>query len=392
MKQDGGVGGSSHEAGNLDSFNDDSWKRLWKLPCPRNIQMFAWRLKHDSLAFRTHVARKGIPIVDTKCLFCGRADEDGAHLFIKCKNVKAVWREPAMERERTTLVKIGPVHAVLDFLWGLDVKKRLHILTFWWMWWSNRNKLRQGELPWPADVVALRMRSSVLEYLEIFGKQPDKPRPDMWRPPAQTEYKINVDGSFVPGQGHAGWGVVVRTKEGGLVYARAGRQDHVTDAFVAEIIAMTHAIHIAAHLGIVRVELETDSQLYLEDLKSEFERVNGSQIETAARPYAFIKFDTFIQKTRKLYLDTRTQRNLAKLNDELYEVHQIMTRNVQEVLGVGEKLDQVSQMSSRLTSDTRMYADKAKDLNRQALIRKYAPVAIVIGIVLMLFWVKNKIW
>jgi hypothetical protein len=28
----------------------------------------------------------------------------------------------------------------------------------------------------------------------------------------------------------------------------------------------------------------------------------------------------------------------------------------------------------------------------QALIRKYAPVAIVIGIVVMLFWVKNKIW
>jgi vesicle transport protein SEC22 len=131
---------------------------------------------------------------------------------------------------------------------------------------------------------------------------------------------------------------------------------------------------------------------YLEDLKNEFERVNGSQIETAARPYAFIKFDTFIQKTRRLYLDTRTQRNLAKLNDELYEVHQIMTRNVQDVLGVGEKLDQVSEMSSRLTSDTRIYADKAKDLNRQALIRKYAPAAIVIGVVLMLFWVKNKIW
>lgn len=131
---------------------------------------------------------------------------------------------------------------------------------------------------------------------------------------------------------------------------------------------------------------------YLEDLKNEFERVNGSQIETAARPYAFIKFDAFIQKTRKLYLDTRAQRNLAKLNDELYEVHQIMTRNVQEVLGVGEKLDQVSEMSGRLTSDTRVYAEKAKDLNRQALIRKYAPVAIVIGIVLMLFWAKNKIW
>ncbi|KAK9141259.1 hypothetical protein Scep_010940 [Stephania cephalantha] len=105
--------------------------------------------------------------------------------------------------------------------------------------------------------------------------------------------------------------------------------------------------------------------LYLEDLKNEFERVYGDQVETAARPYAFIKFDTFIQKTRKLYLDTQTKRNLAKLRDEIFEVHQIMTRNVQEVLGVGEKLDQVSEMSSRLTTDTRIYAEKARDLNRQ---------------------------
>jgi hypothetical protein len=58
--------------------------------------------------------------------------------------------------------------------------------------------------------------------------------------------------------------------------------------------------------------------------------------------------DTFIQKTRKLYLDTRTQRNLAKLNDDLYEVQQIMTRNVQEVLGVGEKLDRKCLLSECL--------------------------------------------
>lgn len=49
--------------------------------------------------------------------------------------------------------------------------------------------------------------------------------------------------------------------------------------------------------------------------------------------------DTFIQKTKKLYMDTRTQRNLSKLNDDLAEVHSIMTRNIQEVLGQGEKLD-----------------------------------------------------
>lgn len=51
--------------------------------------------------------------------------------------------------------------------------------------------------------------------------------------------------------------------------------------------------------------------------------------------------DTFIQKTRKLYQDTRTQRNLSKLNDDLFEVQQIMTRNIQEVLGVGDRLDRM---------------------------------------------------
>ena len=46
--------------------------------------------------------------------------------------------------------------------------------------------------------------------------------------------------------------------------------------------------------------------------------------------------DKFIQKTRKLYLDTRTQRNVNKLNEELVEVQSIMTKNIQEVLGQGE--------------------------------------------------------
>ncbi|XP_073355484.1 uncharacterized protein [Aegilops tauschii subsp. strangulata] len=105
------------------------------------------------------------------------------------------------------------------------------------------------------------MRSSVLEYLEIFGKPSDKPKPDKWRPSVEADYKINADGSFVPGQHHAGWGVAVRTADGTLACARAGRQEHINDAFAVKVIAMSHAIHTAADLGIVRVELETDSQL-----------------------------------------------------------------------------------------------------------------------------------
>jgi len=49
--------------------------------------------------------------------------------------------------------------------------------------------------------------------------------------------------------------------------------------------------------------------------------------------------DTFIQKTKKLYIDTRTQRNMAKLTEDISEVHSIMTKNIQDVLNHGERLD-----------------------------------------------------
>ena len=48
--------------------------------------------------------------------------------------------------------------------------------------------------------------------------------------------------------------------------------------------------------------------------------------------------DTFIQKTKKLYLDSRTQRNLTKLQADVQEVTSIMTKNIQEILGQGEKM------------------------------------------------------
>lgn len=132
---------------------------------------------------------------------------------------------------------------------------------------------------------------------------------------------------------------------------------------------------------------------YLEELQNEFGRLYGSQVDAAARPYAFIKFDTFIQKTKKLYLDTRTQRNMTKLNSEIAEVHQIMTRNIAEVLEHGERLDRMTQMSDALSHESKAYSNRARDLQRQALIRKYMPLAVVGGIVLLLllfrmFWFR----
>lgn len=57
------------------------------------------------------------------------------------------------------------------------------------------------------------------------------------------------------------WGVIARDSSGHVVVARAGRQEHIHDAFGAEVSAMAAAVTAAAELGAIRVAFETDSQL-----------------------------------------------------------------------------------------------------------------------------------
>ena len=48
--------------------------------------------------------------------------------------------------------------------------------------------------------------------------------------------------------------------------------------------------------------------------------------------------DNFMQKTKKVYMDSRSRRNLNNLNTELQDVQRIMTQNIEDVLQRGEAL------------------------------------------------------
>mmetsp|Transcript_6347 Transcript_6347/g.19184 ORF Transcript_6347/g.19184 Transcript_6347/m.19184 type:complete len:235 (-) Transcript_6347:194-898(-) len=126
---------------------------------------------------------------------------------------------------------------------------------------------------------------------------------------------------------------------------------------------------------------------YLDELRKEFLSVYGSQIANATRPYEFIRFDSFIQKTKKLYADSRTERNLEKLNSDLRDVHSIMTKNINEIITRGENLANVTEKSSRLGFEAQGYARQAALANRMRLVRQYAPAIIVVLVVALVFWI-----
>ena len=48
--------------------------------------------------------------------------------------------------------------------------------------------------------------------------------------------------------------------------------------------------------------------------------------------------DTFIQKTKKSYTDTRARRNMSNINTELQDVQRIMVQNIDDVMQRGVAL------------------------------------------------------
>ncbi|KAF2274218.1 transport protein-like protein sec22 [Westerdykella ornata] len=127
---------------------------------------------------------------------------------------------------------------------------------------------------------------------------------------------------------------------------------------------------------------------YLSDLSSEFTTTyNQSQyLSPSCRPYAFVEFDTFIQRTKKTYQDSRATQNLDKLNDELKDVTKVMTKNIEDLLYRGDSLERMGDISSRLREDSRKYKKAAVRINWELLMKQYGPLGALAFIMIVFIW------
>lgn len=123
---------------------------------------------------------------------------------------------------------------------------------------------------------------------------------------------------------------------------------------------------------------------YLEDLQTEFQNQYGAKVHTVSRPYSFIEFDTYMQKQRKSYMDSRARRVLPAVQTELQDVQRIMVQNIDDVLQRGEALSVLDTKASNLSSLSQKYKKDAKYLNLQSSYAKIGAVVIVV-IVFLLF-------
>ncbi|QDS76784.1 hypothetical protein FKW77_002168 [Venturia effusa] len=115
---------------------------------------------------------------------------------------------------------------------------------------------------------------------------------------------------------------------------------------------------------------------YLSDISSEFTSIypSGQYLSSTAKSYGYIEFDTYIQKAKRSYQDSRATQNLDKLNDELKDVTKVMTKNIEELLYRGDSLDKMGEMSGRLREDSRKYKKAAVKINWDAMLAKVSVV------------------
>jgi len=111
-------------------------------------------------------------------------------------------------------------------------------------------------------------------------------------------------------------------------------------------------------------------------------------LELAARPYQFIKFDPYLQRKQREFVDPSSKQNTSKLNSDLADIHSIMTKNIQEVLNRGEVLDNLSTISSNMVSESKKYKWGAKKLTWQAMLNQYGPIAAMIFFVVFVLYIK----
>jgi hypothetical protein len=72
-----------------------------------------------------------------------RFDEDGGHLFFKCKAVKEVWRALNLETTRCELAESVSARDMMEKVLKLDPKTQIMAVLLLWLWWDEQNKRRE---------------------------------------------------------------------------------------------------------------------------------------------------------------------------------------------------------------------------------------------------------
>uniref|UniRef100_A0A7S4U7P2 V-SNARE coiled-coil homology domain-containing protein n=1 Tax=Paramoeba aestuarina TaxID=180227 RepID=A0A7S4U7P2_9EUKA len=127
---------------------------------------------------------------------------------------------------------------------------------------------------------------------------------------------------------------------------------------------------------------------FLSDIRKEFVALYQREVMSASRPYQMIKFDPFIERTKKIYENPATTSLSKKVSGDLADIHRTMTQNLSDILERGEKLNSVSMKSEALTQQSKKYEQSARNMRMTAIWKKRIMYLSVIFVILLFLFLR----
>jgi hypothetical protein len=177
-------------------------------------------------------------------------DEEGAHLFLKCKEIKKLWIQFGLEKVRERMCACIDAKEMIKEILNLEMDQRVLIVCMLWCWWRIRNKINAKESKGAGDSLVSQVQYWVSESamhckkVSVTGMPPT--HSVNWTAPEGDVLKINVDGAFNPLTRNGGWGFVVRDCQGHVRGSGAGNLSYLLNPAQAEAEACANAIYAAA--------------------------------------------------------------------------------------------------------------------------------------------------
>ncbi|XP_062005887.1 uncharacterized protein LOC133723071 [Rosa rugosa] len=235
------------------------WKRIWRAKVPGKVKICIWRACSNLLPTRATLSTKGYT-GDLHCLLCPHPYEDAAHIFCKCPTAISILAAPPFNLDRSLLPSIDFKEWMLDHALHLKNEVFAKLLMVLHAIWKNRNDMFWRNTSQPASNLVFSSLAWLAEFakgnLTENSKQP-KSRP-IWKPAARGQWKLNVDGSFVPQIPHGGVGGILRDDTGKFKAAFAFPIQSVASAKQVELCAIMKGLEMVKALQISNVVIETD--------------------------------------------------------------------------------------------------------------------------------------
>jgi ribonuclease HI len=241
------------------------------------------------------IHRLGIDL-DTRCPVCNRLNEDGGHIFLKCKKARSCWSILGLDELRETLLSCVSPRDLLQEIWKCNEAIQVRAVTFLWEWWNIRNKANAGEGGSEPAGVCSRVERLLIDFMTL--KKPAKPPkpPDIhkWAKPPENHVKVNFDGSFNATSGTGGWGYVIRDQAGNFIAAGAGKLKNLGSALQSEAVACLAAIRGADRVGANRIIFESDASNLVQGLQSkDYDKSEIGVLVKEARSLCIMNFSSF---------------------------------------------------------------------------------------------------